>query len=63
MRRSLVLAALLLMSFRTRADAWSDALARAQREQKPIVVFYRTADCPKCDAFERTASGRRRSRA
>ncbi len=50
-----MLVALLLISSLARADAWSDALARAQREQKPIVVFYRTADCPKCDAFERTA--------
>lgn len=26
--------------------------ARAQAEQKPIVVFFRTTECPRCDAFE-----------
>jgi len=26
--------------------------ARAEREQKPIVVFFRTAGCPRCDDFE-----------
>lgn len=55
MRGWVPLLALLMLSPLARADAWSDALARAQREQKPIVVFYRTADCPKCDEFERTA--------
>jgi VWFA-related protein len=37
--------------------AWNDALARASSGKKPLVVFYRTADCAPCDVFElRTVS-------
>src|SRR5947199_2300034 len=31
------------------------AAAAEVSEQRPVVVFYRTADCPRCDEFERVA--------
>ena len=37
------------------AESWADAKARAAREHKALVVFFRPADCRPCDAFERTA--------
>lgn len=33
--------------------AWRDLLARAQRERKPIVVFFRVDNCERCESFER----------
>ena len=30
---------------------WRDALARAEREQKPIVVLYKSPDCVRCELF------------
>ncbi|MEA2489334.1 MAG: Ca-activated chloride channel, partial [Acidobacteriota bacterium] len=35
--------------------AWRDALTRAAREKKPIVVFYRTSPCARCSEFERAS--------
>jgi VWFA-related protein len=38
------------------ADAlWLDALARAGREKKPLVVFFTTRPCSRCRAFERAS--------
>ncbi|HEY0144325.1 MAG TPA: VWA domain-containing protein [Thermoanaerobaculia bacterium] len=34
-------------------ESWSELVARAQQEKKPIVVFFRTPDCPRCDEFQR----------
>jgi hypothetical protein len=35
--------------------AWRDLLARAQRERKPIVVFFRADNCERCESFERVS--------
>ena len=32
---------------------WSELLVRAQREKKPIVVFFRADPCERCESFER----------
>jgi VWFA-related protein len=33
---------------------WAEATARALREHKPLVVFFRPTQCPKCTDFERS---------
>jgi len=35
--------------------AWHELLACADREQKPVVVFFRSADCRRCDALEQVS--------
>jgi Ca-activated chloride channel homolog len=56
MRTALALL-LCLRSFSLLAQdaALAGLLVRAANEKKPVVVFYRPAECPRCDAFERVA--------
>src|SRR5438105_1438 len=55
MRRALILL-LLLPILPLRAEEpdaqWRDALTRANHAHKPIVVFYTTPSCARCDDFE-----------
>jgi VWFA-related protein len=52
--RAALLVVLALLSLPSRAD-WPELLERAKTGHKPIVVFFRTPDCPRCDAFESVA--------
>jgi VWFA-related protein len=45
---------LLPFSFRAEAaESWTEAKARAAKERKPLVVYFRPARCGPCDTFER----------
>ncbi len=46
---------LVLLAFPVFAQEWDDLLARANREHKPIVIFFRGDPCERCDEFERVA--------
>jgi VWFA-related protein len=50
--RAMVAVVLALASLPALAQEWDELLARATAEKKPIVVFFRTADCERCDRFE-----------
>ncbi|HEX2059234.1 MAG TPA: VWA domain-containing protein [Thermoanaerobaculia bacterium] len=47
-----MLLTLLLAVFASGDAVWIDTLARAERERKPVVVLFRTAECERCDEFE-----------
>lgn len=44
---------LLLFALSIEAEEWQELLARAHREEKPLVVFYTTPLCPRCDELQR----------
>ncbi|HEV7243104.1 MAG TPA: VWA domain-containing protein [Thermoanaerobaculia bacterium] len=43
------------LSMLAQGAAWSELLERAQREKKPLVVFFRADPCERCDSFERVS--------
>ena len=50
--RAALAAVLFLFAFSGNAQEWAELLERAERERKPIVVFHRAADCPRCAEVE-----------